>query len=105
LKKIRLTDNQVIHIKDSFFHHFQQKDSLWLFGSRINMQIRGGDIDLYVETHYTDSNIVIAKKTSFLAELEIRIGEQKIDIVINLLSANKNLPIYTEARTTGIKLI
>jgi len=102
---MRLTDNQVTHIKEVFLQHFTSQDGLWLFGSRVDMQKRGGDIDLYIETHYTDLGIVVTKKINFLVELQKRIGEQKIDVVINVLSSNKNLPIYEEARTTGIKLV
>jgi len=35
----------------------------------------------------------------------MKIGEQKIDIVINVVALKKHLPIYDEAKKTGIKLV
>jgi hypothetical protein len=102
---MRLTDNQVTYIKEAFLKHFTKRDRLWLFGSRVDMQKCGGDIDFYIETHYSDLGIVVSKKTSFLVDLQKKIGEQKIDVVINVLPSRKKLPIYEEARTTGIRLI
>lgn len=66
---------------------------------------KGGDIDFYIETHYLDINQAVAKQTGFLSDLKLAIGEQKIDIVLNVLSQNKKQRIYDEAKNTGIQLI
>jgi predicted nucleotidyltransferase len=54
---------------------------LWLFGSRVDPNKRGGDIDLYLEI-----DAPIADVLSLVRELRLalysRIGERRIDIVI-----------------------
>ena len=44
-------------------------------------------------------------KISFLRDLKKRIGDQKIDVIINVLEKNKQLRIYDEAKSTGIQLL
>ncbi len=76
---------------------------MWLFGSRVNDAERGGDIDLYIETHEKATD-VITKKIAFINDLWRALGDQKIDVVINVLSAI-SLPIHQIAKRTGVKLI
>ena len=102
---MRLTEHKRLSIIQTFSDFFDSADHLWLFGSRVNDEARGGDIDLYIETHISDRRLLFDKKLAFLSRLQLKIGEQKIDVVINVLSENRNLPIYQEARKTGILLI
>lgn len=103
MKGIRLTDREVLAISKAFRLFFQADDHLWLFGSRTDLDKRGGDIDLYVETNIKDASIVNTNKLKFLAELENILGEQKIDVIVN--SAEEELPIHFVAKTEGIKLL
>lgn len=54
---------------------------VWLFGSRINMAAKGGDIDLYIELNHPLEN-----KLAFIRHLrsaiEKKLGERKIDIIV-----------------------
>jgi len=102
---MRLTSFQRKTICALFYRFFFLGDSLWLFGSRADDTKRGGDIDLYIETHCADHAIILDKKLHFLVALQQALGEQKIDIVINRLPLNKMLPIYEEARKTGVLLM
>jgi predicted nucleotidyltransferase len=102
---MRLTEAQVKAIQDNFFVSFMEGDKIWLFGSRVDDSKKGGDIDLYIETNYNDLFIVTRKEIEFIANLKKIIGDQKIDIVINILPRNQQLPIYNEARNTGIQLL
>ncbi|MBM3467345.1 MAG: nucleotidyltransferase domain-containing protein [Alphaproteobacteria bacterium] len=102
---MRLTEAQVKAIQDNFFVSFMEGDKIWLFGSRVDDSKKGGDIDLYIETNYSDLFIVTKKEIEFIANLKKIIGDQKIDIVINILPRNQQLPIYNEARNTGIQLL
>lgn len=102
---MRLTEAQVKAIQDNFFVSFMEGDKIWLFGSRVDDSKKGGDIDLYIETNYNDLFIVTRKEIEFIANLKKIIGDQKIDIVINILTRNQQLPIYNEARNTGIQLL
>ena len=101
---MRLTQDQLDIIVSAFEVIFNENDQLWLFGSRVNNNLKGGDIDLYVETNLTESKDVFDKKIMLLVKLSLAFGEQKIDLIINQLSEKKDLPIYLEAKKHGIKL-
>lgn len=103
VNKLRLTKRQQQAIIVTFQKCFMEGDHIWLFGSRIDPNRKGGDIDLYIETNEKNGRLVIERKISFLSNLKLIIGDQKIDVVINM--GDKDLPIYKEARLTGIKLL
>jgi hypothetical protein len=92
-------------LKKAFSHHFAPTDHLWLFGSRVDANARGGDIDLYIETTIIPSQEVLDNKLSFLCELYEAIGLQKIDVVLNLVGSNTHLPIYDIAKSEGVQLL
>ncbi len=102
---MRLTPFYVKTIRASFLQHFIVGDALWLFGSRADDTQKGGDIDLYIETVETDRSTANTRKSAFWGDLQIKLGEQKIDIVLNILAAHSQKPIFEEARKTGILLV
>ena len=102
---MRLTTTQVQAIQNIFFLFFTKADKVWLFGSRVDDLKKGGDIDLYIETNYDNFLLVEEKKMQFVSKLKKNIGEQKIDVVINILPHGQQLPIYEEAKNTGVQLI
>lgn len=53
---------------------------IYLFGSRIDDNEKGGDIDLFIEYDGADK---FEKKIDFLSKLQDVIGEQKIDIIFS----------------------
>ena len=95
---MRLTQKQIKAINESFKEVFKS-GSIYLFGSRVDDSLKGGDIDLYIDTD--DMENIFEKKISFLVSLKRKIGEQKIDVV---LSRDKNRLIEQEALSKGIKL-
>jgi hypothetical protein len=103
--KVRLKPTQLDEIISSFKAYFENTDHLWIFGSRVDLQARGGDIDLYVETLETDIGLIYNRRTKFVVELCKKIGEQKVDVVIRLLKNDTHLAIYDEAIKRGIKLV
>lgn len=86
----------IIKLKNKYF---DINDKIYLFGSRVDDNKKGGDIDLYIEPYHLD-NEYYKKKIEFLVELQKIIGQQKIDV---LISQNKNSPIEIEAKK-GIEL-
>lgn len=105
MKNIRLKQQNVDIIIAAFREAFGLDAHLWLFGSRVNPQAKGGDIDLYIETITSDVKIVFAQKIAFVNQLYRQLGEQKIDVVINMLGNQQSLPIYEIAKTEGVQLI
>lgn len=103
--KVRLSDQDFKSLTDCFGKYFFKQDRLWLFGSRADLTKKGGDIDLYVETHAGTAEEAIKMKLRFLSEFEEKIGEQKIDVVINLLNRPHPLPIHEIAKTKGVRIV
>ena len=77
---MRLSNYTVDQIKKSFNEIFDE-GSLYLFGSRVDDSLRGGDIDLFIEMK--DKSDLFEKKIKFLARLKRAIGDQRIDVVFN----------------------
>jgi len=105
IQDIRLTPFEIDAICASFRTYFTSEDHLWLFGSRVNPKARGGDIDLYIETTLLDASAAVDKQTAFVIELYEKIGEQKIDVILNLLTRDYELAIYEVAREQGVQLV
>ena len=100
---VRLSDYEIQAIKEIFKLHFLNNDKLWLFGSRTNMNAKGGDIDLYAESNYQSAKEIVEAKISFSTDLQMKIGIQKIDLVVKY--NNYELPIYNIAKKEGVRLI
>jgi len=99
---MRLTKDQVRTIKEQVAQFFGADAEVSLFGSRVDDAARGGDIDLYIETH-APPEVAYEQSQRLYASLQRKLGEQRIDIVIH--SENTPLqPIHEEARSTGITL-
>jgi predicted nucleotidyltransferase len=75
---------------------------VWLFGSRVDDRRRGGDIDLLVRPSALQSKPSLASKVRFLNKLEVRIGERKVDVVVE--AADDSRPIVRVAHETGVLL-
>jgi predicted nucleotidyltransferase len=58
MQEVRLPDKDLDQIK-VLFKSFFNKDHLWLFGSRVNLSKKGGDIDLYIETSEPSFDILL----------------------------------------------
>ena len=84
--------------------HFGDDAEVWLFGSRVDDQRRGGDIDLYIETEEMDSGVISKKRSKFLASLYVQLGEQKIDVLVKSRRKATALTIHTIAREEGVHL-
>jgi predicted nucleotidyltransferase len=99
--KMRITLFEKTIIKSSVKRHFGGNADVYLFGSRVDDNKKGGDIDLYVTTDLPTSEIIL-EKISLLLEIERELGEQKIDVVINNHTRQK--PIYEIAEKEGVRL-
>lgn len=102
---MRLTDRELSIIRETFHEFFSENDHLWLFGSRVSNLTRCGDIDLYIETMNDDKDKVFTFKLNFIVRLKKLIGDQRIDVVINIIPDKQDLPIYQRAKETGIQIV
>lgn len=103
MSKIRLTQTDIDAIILTFKEIFALNDQLWIFGSRVRPEAKGGDIDLYIETNEANTENLVNQKIKFLVHLKLRIGDQKIDVVLN--NHKITLPIYEIAKKEGIQLV
>ncbi|MDP2071928.1 nucleotidyltransferase domain-containing protein [Methylotenera sp.] len=95
---MRLSAEAINVIQDAFLRVFE-KGELYLFGSRVDDTRKGGDIDLYVVTD--QQNRLGEKRIDFLAQIKHKIGDQRIDLVIN---RGTNRPIDKIATNEGVLL-
>ena len=99
---MRLTAEQSLLIRKAVQKRFGEAARVWLFGSRVNDNARGGDIDLLVEVDEVISQPFTAS-IGLETELQNLLGDQKIDILLQhgMLPPS---PIQQIAKATGIQL-
>ena len=95
---MRLTPTQHQQILQATRLNFGANANVWLFGSRVDDSLRGGDVDLYVET---DQAITLLSALRCKIELEDNL-DLHVDLVVK--EEGKNKPIYQIAKTQGIQL-
>ncbi len=78
---MRLTPFEREQIVEAADRHFGPGSRVLLFGSRVDDQASGGDIDLLIETAGPVDR-PLRRNAEFLADVWQRIGEQRIDVVI-----------------------
>jgi predicted nucleotidyltransferase len=96
---MRLTMLEITAIQHSAKNIFGDAVKVYLFGSRVDDNKKGGDIDLYLLPGNKDN--LHEKKIKFLSALDSALGEQKIDVVI---AQDISRPIEKEAIEKGIEL-
>ena len=72
---------------------------VYLFGSRLNDEKRGGDIDLLVRS--TGEMRWASVPVCTTARLKLHLGDQKIDVI----GDHEDSPVVQEALKNGIQLI
>ena len=99
---MRLSDfqvRQIVAIVESVFPHTKH---IILFGSRLNDEISGGDIDLYIEVFDELGHAAEIRKT-LIAELRLALKTTAIDVLF--FSPNiEELPMHRIAKETGVCL-
>ena len=66
---MRLTPKQQQIIVTTLRRYFGQNSRILLFGSRVDDNARGGDIDLYIEPGLTDADQLVDARLNDMAEL------------------------------------
>jgi predicted nucleotidyltransferase len=74
---MRLSPSEIADIKKTVTR-YDSAARVFLFGSRVNDNLSGGDIDLLIESKL----LGFSDKISILADLKDLLGDQKIDILI-----------------------
>lgn len=96
---MRLTNEQKSTIRRLVKEAFGDAAHVRLFGSRVDDDAMGGDVDLLVET---PERVALAAELKLAANLENQLGEP-VDI-ITTSAARQKRPIVEIAKLTGIEL-
>ena len=99
---MRLTEQQILIIKSKVEEIFGSDAIVWLFGSRVDDEMKGGDIDLFIELPRSSEGLA-GRSMRLNGALQQEFGAQRIDIVL-YISGQPLQPIHREARTQGIRL-
>jgi predicted nucleotidyltransferase len=99
---MRLNEEQVRIIRESTQSVFGAHARVRLFGSRLNEDLRGGDIDLMVECDEPVPDR-LGKSLALVARLQMALGDQPIDVLV--IDPNTELkPVHKAALSTGVAL-
>lgn len=99
---MRLSQQTQQIIRDTVREIFGVDADVKLFGSRVNDDARGGDIDLLVELPSVSAEVE-RKTMQLIARLQMRIGDQPIDVLV-LDPSTSRQSIHEQALMTGIRL-
>lgn len=97
---MRLTEFEKKILTETSAKIFGAKTHLILFGSRVNNNAKGGDIDLLLVPE--NNNNLFSHKIQFLVEVKNKLGDQKIDLIIE--KPNDTRGIISTAKLKGIML-
>lgn len=101
---MRLSEREIGIIKAAARRHFGADAEVRLFGSRVDDAKRGGDIDLYVSSHLINATEALHAEMAFWSDLQARLGDQRIDILVDYPANRNRPPIYQIARERGVRL-
>jgi len=101
---MRLNTQQQSAIRATVAETFGAGSAVWVFGSRVDDSKRGGDIDLLIQTNLVDINALMRAEITLLTQLQRKLGEQKIDILLDYPTRTSHPPILAIAKQTGILL-
>ena len=99
---MRLTPEQQKITKSTVDRVLGAGNRVWLFGSRVDDGLRGGDIDLLIETEAVLPNRARAICNLYGA-LIFALGDRKLDILLKD-AQTRDAPIFAIAKNTGVLL-
>lgn len=100
---MRITEYEITAIKKLAQKIFGKGTIVYLFGSRVDDNKKGGDIDLFI-TNKEKSNLTILSKIEFLTELKLIIGDQKIDVIPDNSHTRQKKQFYHSITKQAIEL-
>jgi predicted nucleotidyltransferase len=101
---MRLSQHYVDSIKRSLQKFYSEELNLYLYGSRTNDNLAGGDIDLVWIVSPNIEQDLNRKKYQIIDAIYDKIGEQKIDLGIVTQEMAEKDPFYALILPNAIKL-
>jgi hypothetical protein len=100
---MRVSAGKLAILKHAIHAVFPPDARVFLFGSRIDDNKRGGDIDLMVVSDLR-RDVLETAKIAAIAKIQVALGEQKIDLVVTNDPARDTRPVVREASLHGVEL-
>lgn len=102
---MRLQAKEVDAIAQAAHNAFAPGTKVFLFGSRLRDEVRGGDIDLLVETPETMLPAdLVRSRTRFVANIYRLLDEQRVDVIITARGQSDMRSVVATAKREGLKL-
>ena len=95
--KVRLTDEEVKKIKE-LVETFDSEAEIFVFGSRADLNRKGGDLDLLI----LSDKIGWRERRAIRVGLIETLGDRKIDLIVR--GKRSNEPIVRLAREEGVRI-
>lgn len=89
---MRLSAKEITHIIDAITNYLNHSFELRLYGSRLDDNAKGGDIDLLLIVNNDEVEQATWNKHRLLANIKQDIGDQKIDLTISSKSLIQSNP-------------
>jgi predicted nucleotidyltransferase len=103
---MRLTTQERVAIADAARDTLAPGSRVCLFGSRVDDQARGGDIDLLVELPAPTAAVdTVARRQAFVARLYRLIGERRIDVLMAAPDGGAASAVLASARDHAVELV
>ncbi|MDX8409995.1 MAG: nucleotidyltransferase domain-containing protein [Mariprofundales bacterium] len=96
---MRLASHEVQMIKQVVAQVFGVA-RVWLFGSRVDDQARGGDVDLYVEV---DRPSTLQERLRAMTQIQMAMGGRKVDLLVRD-AGRPEQRIHHIAKASGVLL-
>jgi predicted nucleotidyltransferase len=96
---LRVSKSEIEIIKTSILK-ILPNSKIYLFGSRVDDNKRGGDIDIFVEA---DRDSSLKERIDILTDIEVNGVERKVDLIIKSPNS-KEQNIFITAKKEGILL-
>jgi len=99
---MRLSRAEINIIINVLIKYFGEESIITLFGSRVNDNDKGGDIDLLIENNQNESD-QLKLKLKAISEIQLKLGDRKIDLITHCIFNNNDFrEIFLEAKSTGL---
>ncbi|WP_295879197.1 nucleotidyltransferase domain-containing protein [uncultured Thiohalocapsa sp.] len=99
---MQLTTEQALTIRRPTAEIFGPDARVGLFGSRLDDAARGGNIGLLVECDQPVADLA-HKRVQLVARLQLRLGDQPIDVLVRAPGAPQG-PVHAAAARSGVRL-
>jgi predicted nucleotidyltransferase len=100
---MRLTESEIQIICNAAHVFYGDECNVYLFGSRTSDELKGGDIDLFIQSNDA-SKLSLKNKIHFLVEVKSKIGDQRIDVVYDKESTKAKTAFYDSIQRSCISL-